>query len=117
MLFHDSLYVCAALVDLLADATPGLAHDNAELARELAGTATSLMHSVTRMRFAGGQGREALRRRARTQAEQVLALVHVVDAHRYPQPFPGHRDELMARARHLICLLDRARQAPPRPEP
>jgi hypothetical protein len=26
-------------------------------------------------------------------------------------------DVLMARARHLIALLDRARQNPPRPEP
>jgi hypothetical protein len=117
MLFHDPLYVCAELVDLLADATPGLAHANADLARELAAAAKSLMLSVTRMRFAGGQRREALRRRARAQAEQVLALVHVVDAHRCPQPFPGHRDELMARAWHLIRLLDRARQPYRRPEP
>jgi hypothetical protein len=58
-----------------------------------------------------------LRRRACTQAEQVLALVHVVDAHRYLQPFPGHRDELMVRARYIICLLDRARQPHRRPEP
>ena len=70
MLFHDPLYVCAELVDWLADATPGLAHDNAELARQLSGTVTSLMQSVTRMRFAGSQRREALRRRARTQASR-----------------------------------------------
>jgi hypothetical protein len=38
------------------------------------------------MRFAAGKRYEALRRRARDQDE--LALVHVVDAHRYPQPFP-----------------------------
>jgi hypothetical protein len=117
MLFQDPLYVCASLVDSLAQATPGLAQYNPELARQLAGAATPLMQSVTRMRFAGGRRREALRRRARTQAEQVLALVHVVDAHRYLQPFPGHRDELMARARHLIGLLDRARQPYRGPEP
>jgi hypothetical protein len=113
MLFHDPipLYVGASLVDSLAQATPGLANYNAELARQLAGAATPLMQSVTRMRFAAGKRREALRRRARTQAEQVLALVLIMDAHRYLQPFPGHRDELIARARHLVFLLDRARAA------
>jgi hypothetical protein len=63
------------------------------------------------MRFAAGKRREALRKRARTQAAQVLALVHIVDAHRYLQPFPGHRDELIARGRRLVFLLGRARQA------
>ena len=117
MLFHDPLYVCASLVDSLAQATPGLANWNAELARQLTAAAVPLMQSVTRMRFASGKRREALRRRARTQTEHVLALVYIVDAHRYLQPFPGHRDELIARARHLIALLDQARQPPPRPEP
>jgi hypothetical protein len=106
MLFHDPLYVCAALVDSLAQATPGLAQFNAELARQLVHAAKPLMQSVTRMRFAAGKRRDALRQRARAQVEQVLALVHIVDAHRYLQPFPGHRDELIARARHLISLLD-----------
>jgi hypothetical protein len=106
MLFHDPLYVCAALVDSLAQATPGLSDYNPELARQLAAAATPLMQSVTRMRFASGKRWQALRQRARTQAEQVLALVLIMDAHRYLQPFPGHRDELIARARHLISLLD-----------
>jgi hypothetical protein len=113
MLFHDPLYVCASLVDSLAQATPGLSVYNAELARPLVHAATPLMQSVTRMRFAAGKRREALRRRARTQAEQVLALVVLVDAHRYLQPFPGHRDEVIARGRRLVFLLDRARQAAP----
>jgi hypothetical protein len=47
------------VVDLLADATPGLAHDNAELARQLSGAGKSLMQSVTRMRFAGGTRRRS----------------------------------------------------------
>jgi hypothetical protein len=63
------------------------------------------MQSVTRMRFAAGKRRDALRKRARTQTEQVLALI--LDAHRYLQPFPGHRDELIAGARHLVFLIDR----------
>ena len=117
MLFDDPLplYVCAALVDSLAQATPGLANYNAELARQLVHAATPLMQSLTRLRFAAGKRQAALRQRARTQAEQVLALVLIMDAHHYLQPFPGHRDELIDRARHLISLLDQAqpaRQAP-----
>jgi hypothetical protein len=115
MLFHDPLYVCAALVDSLAQATPGLAQFNPELARQLAHAATPLMESVARLRFASGKRWYALRQRAHTQAEQVLALVLIMDAHRYLQPFPGHRDELIDRARHLVFLLDKAqaaRQAP-----
>jgi hypothetical protein len=99
MLFYDPLplYVCAALVDSLAQATPGLANHNSELARQLAAAATPLMQSVTRMRFAGGKRREALRQRARTQAEQVLALVLVANMGRAPLPAavsrtPGRAD-------------------------
>ena len=45
MLFYDPLplYVCGSLVDSLAQATPGLAQYNAELARQLVHAATPLM--------------------------------------------------------------------------
>jgi hypothetical protein len=95
MLFYDPLplYVCDALVDSLAQATPGLADYYPELARQLAAAATPLMQSVTRMRFASGKRREALRQRACTHAEQVLALVLFMDM---------YRDGLVDRARHLV---------------
>jgi hypothetical protein len=107
MLFHDPLFASAALVDLLADAVPGLAGDNPELARQLTRTATPLMQSLVAMRFATGKRRDTLRKRARAQAEQLLALLHVLDGHAYVQPMPGHRDALLAHAHHVIRLLDR----------
>jgi hypothetical protein len=111
MLFHDPLFASAALVDLLADATPGLAKDNAELARQLERAAVALVQSLTTMRFATGKRRDTLRRRACAQAEQVLALLHVMDAHACLQLQPGHRDALHEHACHVIRLIDRARRA------
>jgi hypothetical protein len=107
MLFHDPLFASAALVDLLADAMPGLASHNPTLARQLTRAATPLMQSLVAMRFATGKRRNTLRKRARAQAEQVLALLHVMDGHGYVQPVPGHRDALLAHAHHVVRLIGR----------
>jgi hypothetical protein len=109
MLFHDPLFAAAALVDHLAHAVPGLSVYNAELARQLTRAAVPLMQSLTSMRFAIGKRRDALRKRARTQAEHVLALLHVMDGHAYFQPLPGNRADLIAHAHHVIALIDRSR--------
>ena len=110
MLFHDPLFASAALVDHLADAVPGLSVYNAELARQLTRAATSLVQSLTAMRFATGKRRDTHRQRARAQVERVLAVLHVMDTHAYPQPTPGHRDALLAHACHVLRLIDHARR-------